>query len=242
MHFVYICREGTNEELRYSIRSVLQNVPGAEISVVGGKPDWYNGHYISVPQKKTKYLNGNANLTRILNSDEIPQDFILMNDDFFILKPMEEIPILHSGLLSDKLEKHYDLGILSGYTNNIKKTQQRLRRLKVKDPLDYSIHVPFHLNKDKFDDIFDPTKRDLLWRTIYGNVYKVGGEYTPDVKVYTRGSGRYKSYDWNEDSIFLSTDDYSFDDKYGVILQKMFKKRPDLELTPGQVLKNKRSV
>ena len=38
MNFIYICRVGENEELRYSIRSVLNSFPEANIWVIGGKP------------------------------------------------------------------------------------------------------------------------------------------------------------------------------------------------------------
>ena len=48
MDFVYICKEGVNEELKYSIRSVVESFPESNIWVVGGKPDWYTGNYIQV--------------------------------------------------------------------------------------------------------------------------------------------------------------------------------------------------
>ena len=56
MHFVYICKDGENEELRYSIRSVLKNTKDAVIWVVGGKPNWYIGNYIKVIQDQNKYV------------------------------------------------------------------------------------------------------------------------------------------------------------------------------------------
>jgi len=48
MDFVYICKDGVNEELKYSIRSVVESFPETNIWVVGGKPDWYTGRDISI--------------------------------------------------------------------------------------------------------------------------------------------------------------------------------------------------
>jgi hypothetical protein len=71
MDFVYICKDGINEELRYSIRSVVESFPDSNIWVVGGKPDWYVGNYIKVDQKLTKYKNALYNLKAITESEEI---------------------------------------------------------------------------------------------------------------------------------------------------------------------------
>jgi hypothetical protein len=84
MDFVYICKPGDNEELRYSIRSVLYSFPDANIWLVGGKPSWYSGNYIYVDQKHHKYANAINNLHAICDSNEISEEFVLMNDDFFI--------------------------------------------------------------------------------------------------------------------------------------------------------------
>ena len=81
MDFVYICRSGDNEELRYSIRSVIRSFPKANIWVVGGKPVWYKGNYIIVEQNQDKYTNALNNIIAICNSKEISVSFIFMNDD-----------------------------------------------------------------------------------------------------------------------------------------------------------------
>ena len=56
MNFIYICRIGENEELRYSVRSVLNSFPEAVIWVIGGKPDWYVGNYIYVDQNNSAFF------------------------------------------------------------------------------------------------------------------------------------------------------------------------------------------
>ena len=87
--FVYICKSGENHELKYSIRSVIKYFPNANIWVVGGKPNWYIGNYIELKQSGAKYKNAYENLKLISNSDQISNDFYLMNDDFYIIKDIK---------------------------------------------------------------------------------------------------------------------------------------------------------
>ena len=119
MDFVYICRTGPNEELRYSIRSVMNSFPDAKIWVSGGKPDWYIGNYISIDQNGSKYANAIANINAICDSKEISDDFVLMNDDFFILKKIDSIKTFHSGLLIDKITRFKEVARSSAYINKL---------------------------------------------------------------------------------------------------------------------------
>ncbi len=103
MDFVYICKDGDNDELKYSIRSVVASFPEANIWVVGGKPEWYVGNYIKVPQNLTKYKNAFYNLKSITESNEISESFVLMNDDFYIIKKINNIDNYHGGSLLEKI-------------------------------------------------------------------------------------------------------------------------------------------
>lgn len=210
MHFVYMCRSGQNEELRYSIRSVVKNVPDAQISVVGGSPDWFKGHHIPIAQDKSKYNNVANNITAALNSIDIPENFILMNDDFFILKPLQTIPVLHGGSLYDKLMFHKSLVNKTSYSSKIEYTYRKLLKAKIENPLDYDIHVPFNINKDQLSNIFNIKDTKMLWRSQYGNHYQIGGEEIKDVKIHTSNTFKIKSYQHSDDSIFVSTDEKSF--------------------------------
>ena len=108
MQYVYVCRPGENEELRYSIRSVEANLPSGEIWVVGGKPSWYSGNYIPVDQVAGKQNDAIKNLFTIVESDKIQENFVLMNDDFFVVKPVSKIKIYHGGTLENKITIRQD--------------------------------------------------------------------------------------------------------------------------------------
>lgn len=211
MDFVWVCRRGDNEELRYSIRSVLASFPGANIWVVGGKPDWYSGNFIKTNRIPNKYSQVEENLQRLVNNKNISETFVLMNDDFFIVKPVSSIEYFHRGSLEsayNDLVEH--LGQPDLYANRLSKMLKMIvNQLKIKDPLSYEIHVPMVMEKSKLSTLLG--KKYPMWRSFYGNKYSVGGSRISDVKVYSHNANRYRSTDYlTNESSFLSTDDDSF--------------------------------
>jgi hypothetical protein len=222
MDFVYICKDGINEELRYSIRSVVESFPDSNIWVVGGKPPWYIGNYINVKQVLTKYRNAIQNLNAICNSNEISEQFILMNDDFYIIKNINAIETYHGGLLLDKINLYQKINSNSNYTRKLAATYKKIKSLGIETPLDYELHVPMVMEKKKLKQILQNNDQ-FLWRSIYGNVFNVGGNQMEDVKVYSRGPLVLKSYNIKKDEhIYLSSADNSFDMILNNILRKQF--------------------
>jgi hypothetical protein len=126
MDFVYICKDGNNEELRYSIRSVVESFPNSKIWVVGGKPNWYTGNYIEVTQNLSKYRNAIENLKALCNSEEISDRFVLMNDDFYIVKNIDSIKDYHGGPLLDKINLYQKLNSNSNYTRKLAATYKKI--------------------------------------------------------------------------------------------------------------------
>ena len=57
MDYVYTCRQGNNEELRYSLRSIEHNMPAGRVWVVGYRPDWYIGDFVQVKDIGSKFEN-----------------------------------------------------------------------------------------------------------------------------------------------------------------------------------------
>lgn len=225
MNFVYICRNGDNEELRYSIRSLYKNINNPNIWIIGGKPVWYSGNYIEVNQNRTKHVNVRNNLNKLVTSNNIPNDFILMNDDFFIMKPMSDIPYMHGGNLFDKVKKFKTHAPTSSYTKMLSDTYNVLIKKQIENPLDYAIHVPIKMNKEKLSTVIYPS---LSIRTMYGNLYDVGGEEIKDVKVHLDRPWS-ESFDYNKNINFLSTNDKSFIKLFNDVLKNEFIDKSPLE-------------
>ena len=206
MDFVYICRDGENEELRYSIRSVLLSFPEAKVWVVGGKPKWYSGNHVFLEQNDNKYANAVNNLKAVCNTPEISDKFILMNDDFFIIKKIETVEQFYNGLLSDKIDKFTKITGSSMYIRKLITTNNKLNKLGFTNPLDYELHIPMPMHKTGLSDILSQHS-DCLWRSMYGNLFNVGGSQMEDVKVYKNKRHAARSAQITKNSIYLSTED-----------------------------------
>ena len=245
MDYVYICKDGDNEELRYSIRSVEKHMPPGRIWVVGGKPDWYTGNYIPVKQEDTKYNNAIENIRAACEHRKISNEFVLMNDDFFIIKPIEEPLTYVSGFLVEKIALYSALSPRSSYTKRLLKTSQKLFRFGYEFPRDYELHVPMVMHKEKLLAIINQYP-DCLWRSMYGNVYKVGGIHITDVKYYVKDAMKVKSHDYKSSSYpFVSSEDESFVVLKKDILNSMFPTPSSCELptTPSvEEIKKARSA
>ena len=202
MDYVYICRAGDNEELRYSIRSVVKYATYDKIWVIGNKPDWYVGNYIEVNDISQKFENI-TNCYRILPSiGALSEDFVLMNDDFFILKPLGKMPTFYDGTLANKIDTHMSASGLSKYARVLIKAKKELIKKGIEEPLCYDVHLPMVFNKTMLS--YMEYSNDAP-RSMYGNIYNVGGIKVNDVKIYKN-----KNNINIEESYFISTEDNSF--------------------------------
>lgn len=221
MDLVYICRDGDNEELRYSIRSAVANLPHDNIWVVGGKPDWYTGNYIRIKQNAMKFDNARNNLNAICRKQEVSPDFVLMNDDFFIVKPIESLGSYHRGLLED----HISLVKTSpAYKQMLVETLDVINYVTTGPIYSYELHVPMVMNRNKLAKVL---RFPALWRSLYGNMYNVGGTEHKDVKVFSGTTLE----EMTSDLPFLSSNDETFNDIIG-LLQEMFPNPSKYELHP----------
>lgn len=212
MDFVYICRDGKNNELKYSLRSVFKNSPVNSVWVVGGKPDWYTGNYIRVPQTSDKYTNAKANLRTIIDNDLIPDKFVLMNDDFYIVNPITSIPVYHGGSLEKKANEYLKYRATSRHAKILLETVDLLKNNGVPNPLDYSLHIPMTIHKKNFEYAVEIGG---AIRSVYGNMNRIGGTQLPvhDVKAHLKNIAFPETFDYKEnkyDIPFLSSSDQTF--------------------------------
>jgi hypothetical protein len=226
MDYAYICRSGDNEELRYSLRSVAKNAPAGRVWLVGGKPDWYTGDFIPVQSTSSKYSNARNNLEAIVNSKEISENFVLMNDDFYFMKKVDKVDMFHGGRLIDKIRRYRQISPSNGYNQMLITTHRRLVRSGVRDPMDYELHVPMPMDKS---GLARALETNVLWRSSYGNlVHNSVGIVSEDVKFYGSKSKR-PSYIPGGCSPYLSSDDGSLDELLP-ILSEQFNEECSYEL------------
>lgn len=190
MHLVYPVRPGVkNEELRYSLRSVEANLPVESVTIVGYCPPWLKPDlFIAGNKHVDKQRNVFGNVRLACEHDGVPDEFVSMNDDFFVLAPVTEIPVVYRGRLADHLELIHRHG---WWWKSMEATMRYLLEQGIEDPLSYDLHRPLPTVKRDMAKVlaeaadYQP-RNPPQWRTLYGNLAGIGGtQDADDVKVYS---------------------------------------------------------
>lgn len=207
---VYFVKESpTNEELRYSLRSVEANWEYRDVWFYGGCPDGF------CPDRRiTLKQHGSSKFEKVRNmvweacsNDELSEDIWLFNDDFFILKPMAK-PFLpqYDGTLFERIvdiEERYGR-MVTHYTKLLRDLTNTLKKSD-KDCLNYAVHKPMLINRQKMLEVLDKFPNCPMFRALYGNYWAIGGEDKPDMKIAVNS---YENLDEVEQEWeFLSTSD-----------------------------------
>ena len=196
-----------NLELMYSLRS-LKNLPHRDVHIFSDYISWLDQHAVkwhpsSDRPDKRRFANVNTTLMRACDDPNISDPFIFMNDDFFIMKPIKDIPYYYNGTLQqhyDYLHQYYQRP--SKYMRDLLETQSELKRLK-KPTLDYEMHCPMIFYKDELRKVLKAYPNTACRRTFYANFKGVKGEQAIDFKIYGFG-------EFDQSRPFVSTTDTNF--------------------------------
>lgn len=175
-------------ELRYSLRS-LENVPHDRVIIAGDLPPIVSQSVTLVRNPRTggdRYMSSTSNIFAAMQRADMSGDFVVMNDDIFVLKPWT-FQHENRGSLDDFGEAKGD------YLERIKRTVSILRAHGVSDPLFYGLHTPTVYNCDKLAEMmreFPMPRYKYLMRTLYHNLFPQPSIRRDDVKVKS----------WPEDS------------------------------------------
>jgi hypothetical protein len=173
---------------------------------------------VPVDQNSNKYANALKNLKSLCEHPEISNNFVLMNDDFFIIKKINSVDQFYNGLLSDKISRFTQITGSSMYIKKLITTNKKLIDLGIKNPIDYELHTPMPMNKPGLLDVIEKYP-ECLWRSMFGNLYNVGGTQMDDVKIYVNKRHLARSNEITDSSIYMSTEDTSLK----VMLDKMLR-------------------
>lgn len=225
-----------NEELVYSLRS-LCNIPHDKVYFIGGCPYNLNHRYITwIPAATlaTKYKTTTHNLEIAANLPKLSEEFIWMNDDFYILQKIKD-PVaelnLNKGSLHDSLNEFIKRnGICTAYMTGAEQTMSYMKTLGIQNPLSYELHIPFIYNKSCVKTMLalkDIRKVPILYkRSVYGNLYYHNSTKTTDVKILRASKVDYTEWDKRK---FLSSSDITWD-RVKPYLEKKFKDKSIYEL------------
>jgi hypothetical protein len=193
---VYPYKLSDTQELRYSLRG-LSNIQHGNVFVVGDLPDWLtNEAYAAVvPQTQDKYTNLCNNLRIACLLPGVSDPFIVMNDDFFIMRRTEKIHDLYRDDIHSDIERvarHGMWGWLDGF--------ERVRNAG--GERSYELHVPMIVYKEPMLEALEKFGPTPVWRTAYGLTAGIHGMPYRDVKV--------KRMDQVAEGRFVSTTNRTF--------------------------------
>lgn len=202
MNFVWLYEGKHTEELEMSIALVRKRYSDAHITVITTSAKVYNfaDHW---HEPKTVLTNKHADQLFKLKTfiDELPAEFYVMNDDFFIIDEIQDDGDIR-GQLSTLLEQRK---VKDAYYVAMQNTIGMLDELGF--PLwNFELHKPFLVDRETLIQALRLLRSDreaILWRSLYGNTRALG--LTPqhvdaaDVKNIPFGA-----------SWCLSTDGYSY--------------------------------
>ncbi|WP_433895190.1 hypothetical protein [Sphingobacterium mizutaii] len=181
----YLKSEADGDELKFALRSLEQNLKeNFSVVIIGDREDWFSPEIVHIPHQPhlikeecdcpipSMVRNPQADVTHkiftAIASGEIDGDFILTNDDIFLLGPthLSDIAVLKAFGLLDKGGKEGGI-----YNQNIKRTAKALEGNNL--PLHrYGAHIPVLLNAESIIDViekYNATERGFLLTSLYFN-------------------------------------------------------------------------
>jgi hypothetical protein len=170
MDLVYLYRHppyGGDTELRYSLRSAEKHLDFDRVFVVGDKPEFLQGlnHIEFIEVGEDRHRNSSSKIFTIANTLAVSDDFIFMNDDFFILTDMKPVPF-------------YTISIDHWFKTYYSLSWRQTRMLKTMELLSgdmevFEVHAPIVMNRQNILNIFEKFNlpQGSMFRTLYGNEY-----------------------------------------------------------------------
>jgi hypothetical protein len=176
---VYILGKGStwrDNELRFSLRSVDKNLKGIrKIWIIGEKPEFIkNIIHIPFPDELINNADGNIirKVLRVCQEESLTDNFLFINDDHLILKPIMaiDIPPYHKGNMEDFSKEFFEANFWRG---RLFRTKNILIQ-KGYSALHFDCHTPIVMNKKRFPEVmsnFDFEKQTgYTMKSLYGNL------------------------------------------------------------------------
>jgi hypothetical protein len=179
-----------NEELRYCLRSIDENLPHGKIIIAGYKPKWIKGvEYIAtVPKSENKYICVARNIAAAVEAPVTSDWFTLFNDDMFVLDPLDEIELTNRGFMISMLK----IDMPPQQRDSMLLTYNVLKQMKIEAPINFEVHAPMTMNKADMLSVIlrirsgDFADSPLQLRSMYGNTKNLRGVEVADPKISKR--------------------------------------------------------
>lgn len=230
MDIVILVRPGdSNPELRFCLRS-LRNIEFDRLFISGYRPNWVRSEEtVLIPNNLPRSKNNEVrNILNAINCNFLSENFILFNDDFYVMKKTKMTHNYNRGSIQGVADMYHGVfGFDTKYVRIMRATNEVIKDWGVMEPKSFELHLPLLVNKtiaremlkrlakDKINIINGNNGLNYHFRSLYGNYaehfYGIKSEFHKDVKLY-RPSSRENAYGIDQDLNFnfFSTQDNSF--------------------------------
>jgi hypothetical protein len=177
-------------EIRYSLRSVETYLTGyRRVVIIGQLPPFINpDNVLHIPHDDiygNKARNIKAKILRAANDSRVTQNFILFNDDYFLLKPTfaPSYPYYYKNTLPEARERNLNN---FEFLRHIESTMLVLKARNL--PLrNFDSHFPIVYNKKSLRQVCDEYNWNVphgyIMKSLYCNTLGIIGGFKEDCKI-----------------------------------------------------------
>ena len=186
--WLYIDDPAEEDELRWSIRSVLKNYRGnARVWIVGDRPDWYDGNYIPVERLEERrngkvYRHSRRDRARkfaaVADCPDISETFVAMQDDIYLLERVGLAELSRPYVNGKRIDPDRDDKDRNTYEKQKTRTAATLRGRGVcETAADYGTHTPKVYKRSELKrwlHEYEMHKKPLVCTVLFGNLQRQG--------------------------------------------------------------------
>lgn len=186
-----------NFELRFCLRSIEKNLAGLRnVWIIGTLPEWVDNvnHIPAKDPFDVSDRNIMHKLTIACNEPGISEEWIMANDDHFLLAPFEASTFPY--YYHQNLDVYLKQRGIDAYGKRALATMKHLQdqNLPIKH---FDIHTPILYNKElflKFVSSLNWEKQSYIIKSLYANSLKIEGTEEKDHKLTAPPNGNVKVF------------------------------------------------
>lgn len=167
--------EAGREELRYSIRSAVENFTFdyRDVVIVGDIPEWFTGVKFPLDPKPGKWENQRASLAAYLNHPGAADEVVILNDDHYIIEPVTEVEPIHDKATASKWNATHGKHDYSCWQCAVKACAAWMVEHIGADIHVYESHTPLRFSVPKLRDLINEYPADLPF--MVGEAFALAG-------------------------------------------------------------------
>lgn len=233
---VYILSKGSHwgdNEIRYSLRSAERHLKNfRKVFIVGYRPSFINDLVIEIPFKDVfanRSRNIMAKIHRAASDSRVTGDFILFNDDYFLLQDIDapSYPFYYNNEIEETLKRQWN-----NYRFYVQATLNQLRSHE-KPTKYFDLHKPIVYNKVKFRKMVAEYNWNVphgpIVKSMYCNHFGIPGEQIQDHKINVNNLTVEHIRKINEGKDLFSISDRAMNNSLKTYLMKLYPEKSKFE-------------